>query len=192
MEMASKWLLDLFLEVLILQAPETFALVPPDFNRQNILVDEDGNVTGLIDWCGVCTEPRPIGYAITPQWLNFDWFYSYGGFSEPGCHGYELEHYRKLYAEYMAEALGGEDDCIYTEVSHLWQALLSAIKHPDQTQSIIEPFFATIFPRDTPRALMARIALFDERASPLPRDLFKQRVTKLFEPTVGPKLGWSF
>lgn len=37
---------------------ETFVLSLPDFDSQNIMIDERGNLTGIIDWDNVQTVPR--------------------------------------------------------------------------------------------------------------------------------------
>ncbi|KAH0586969.1 hypothetical protein J132_04506 [Termitomyces sp. J132] len=50
-----------------------FVLHMPDFNYQNIFVDEEGHVTGLIDWDGTQTSPRQGGYARYPSWITRDW-----------------------------------------------------------------------------------------------------------------------
>ncbi|KIM37911.1 hypothetical protein M413DRAFT_421199 [Hebeloma cylindrosporum] len=52
----------------------------PDFGFQNVLVDDDGTVTGLLDWDGNDTVPRQSGYARYPLWIMRDWdafLYSY-------------------------------------------------------------------------------------------------------------------
>lgn len=50
-----------------------FVLSMPDFNYQNIFVDDEGNVTGLIDWDGMMVGPRQGGYARYPSWITRDW-----------------------------------------------------------------------------------------------------------------------
>ena len=42
-------------------ASDGFVLSPPDFDSQNILVDDQGNVTGIIDWDLVQTLPSCVG-----------------------------------------------------------------------------------------------------------------------------------
>ena len=41
-----------------LDTPQTFSLGHPDFNYQNILTDDEGEITGIIDWDSVRTRPR--------------------------------------------------------------------------------------------------------------------------------------
>ncbi|KAG6897096.1 hypothetical protein C0993_007796 [Termitomyces sp. T159_Od127] len=50
-----------------------FVLSMPDFNYQNIFVDNEGHVTGLIDWDNTRTFARQGGYARYPSWITRDW-----------------------------------------------------------------------------------------------------------------------
>ncbi|PPR05610.1 hypothetical protein CVT26_009132 [Gymnopilus dilepis] len=63
-----------------------FVLSMPDFNYQNIFVDEDGEVTALIDWDGIMVGPRQGGYARYPSWITRDWdplMYGYPDSDDP-------------------------------------------------------------------------------------------------------------
>lgn len=50
-----------------------FVLAHPDFDIQNFLVSEDGELLGIIDWDGVCSVPRTVGNERFPGWLTRDW-----------------------------------------------------------------------------------------------------------------------
>ncbi|KAJ7755935.1 aminoglycoside phosphotransferase [Mycena metata] len=50
-----------------------FFLSHPDFGYQNILVDEEGTVTGIVDWDGVSVGPRQCAFASYPSWITRDW-----------------------------------------------------------------------------------------------------------------------
>ena len=89
-----------------------FVLSHPDLDVQNILVADDGTITGLIDWDGVAAVPREVGCAQYPLWLMRDWVPSrYNYDTEAGKvssdAGYqesspaELATYRALYAQSM-------------------------------------------------------------------------------------------
>lgn len=39
------------------ESPETFVLSPPDFDSQNFLIDDEGNLTEILDWDTVHTVP---------------------------------------------------------------------------------------------------------------------------------------
>ena len=50
-----------------------FVLAHPDLDIQNILIAEDGTLTGVIDWDGVAAVPREVGCTQYPLWLMRDW-----------------------------------------------------------------------------------------------------------------------
>ena len=101
-----------------------FVLTHPDLDAQNVLVAEDGTLTGLIDWDGVAAVPRQVGCAQYPLWLMRDWVplrYEYDTEKGQTCEdaGYEesspaeLASYRALYAQSMEVEIekmtGGSD-----------------------------------------------------------------------------------
>lgn len=112
-------MLALFIEWLpeyYVKAP--FGLAHPDYDLQNVLVEEDGTVCGLIDWDGVAAVPRSIGCESYPKWLTHDWdpfFYDFDnefrGLDHergPAEHSpEELNHYRTMYAKFMEKAVSG-------------------------------------------------------------------------------------
>lgn len=83
------------------------ALGHPDFNYQNIFVDDEGNITGVIDWDGVHTVPRALGFARYSSWVTRDW--------DPVEYGYDIPDsrdedspeqiisYRREYAAALAD-----------------------------------------------------------------------------------------
>ncbi|ORY14217.1 kinase-like domain-containing protein, partial [Clohesyomyces aquaticus] len=112
-------------------AKETFVLAHNDLDLQNILVDDSGKITGIIDWDLTVTVPRCIGYASLPLFLQEDWNENYD--MESACHmPWSLDYYRSLYAEYMADATrnsstGAFGDGKYTRKSHIYQAADAAM-----------------------------------------------------------------
>jgi hypothetical protein len=56
------------------EEPETFVIAPPDSGSQSILVDDNGNVTAILDWDRVQTLPQYAGWIMPPDWLFHDWF----------------------------------------------------------------------------------------------------------------------
>lgn len=94
-----------------------FVLTHPDFNPQNVLVTEEGNLCGLIDWDEVITLPRCIGCEGYPSWLTRDWdpvMYVYDPNEESTEQKEnspeELAHYRNLYEKFMQQALDKKAD----------------------------------------------------------------------------------
>ncbi|RAR02800.1 serine threonine protein kinase protein [Stemphylium lycopersici] len=84
------------------QPAETFTICHPDLDLQNILTDEEGYVTGIIDWDGAFLAPRCMGASSVPKFLNRDWFpEEFGGlYSFPNLI-WRTSHYRSIYAAAM-------------------------------------------------------------------------------------------
>ena len=76
-----------------------FVLSHPDLDFQNILVAEDGTVTGFIDWDGAAAVPREIGCSLYPQWLMRDWVMVTRNYGDVDLD--EIENYRAMYAHFM-------------------------------------------------------------------------------------------
>lgn len=51
---------------------DPFVLAHPDFDIQNFIVSEDGELRGIIDWDGVAAVPRTLGNERYPGWLTRD------------------------------------------------------------------------------------------------------------------------
>ncbi|KAF2868548.1 hypothetical protein BDV95DRAFT_609474 [Massariosphaeria phaeospora] len=81
-----------------LDKSESFVLRHPDLDLQNNLVDDEGNVTGIIDWDGCTTVPR--------------------------C---EVETYRKFYTDAIIEAGCPTHEAKYTRKSAMYRAIILAI-----------------------------------------------------------------
>jgi hypothetical protein len=89
-----------------LDTPPTFSLGHPDFNYQNIFTNDEGDITGLIDWDGTHTLPRALGFARYPSWITRDWDPVKYGYDEPDGREEDspaqLLSYRREYAASMA------------------------------------------------------------------------------------------
>ena len=89
------------------------------------MVDDEGSLTGIIDWDNVYTVPRYLGYATYPGWITRDW--------DPLMYGYpdtetedspeKLETYRELYSEKMLEGLQDKGDWAFVQKSHVYEAV---------------------------------------------------------------------
>jgi aminoglycoside phosphotransferase (APT) family kinase protein len=90
---------------------ETFVIRHPDLDLQNILTDDEGNVTGIIDWDGAVTAPRCIGFSALPHFLVHDWLPDFT-LDEPPHLSWGLDRYRRIYADVMKEALTERRDAI--------------------------------------------------------------------------------
>ncbi|UNI22120.1 hypothetical protein JDV02_008040 [Purpureocillium takamizusanense] len=103
-----------------------FVLCPPDFDSQNVMVDEQGNVTGLIDWDLTQTMPRFLGYARYPSWITRDWdplMYGWPKMVNSEDSPEALERYRAYYKKELGRALCWQGDWEFTEKSHVAEAV---------------------------------------------------------------------
>lgn len=109
----------------IFASEESFVLRHNDLDLQNILVDEDGNVTGILDWDRCNASPRCIGTGgAVPKFLNRDW-HSGSDMARAPHMAFKLEEYRKIY--YEALKVAGCKDAIYTLKSPIYQAAIFAL-----------------------------------------------------------------
>jgi hypothetical protein len=105
---------------------ETFVLRHDDLDFQNILCDEQGNVTAIIDWDKCRAAPRCLGFASLPGFLTQDWVPKFN--TNAAIHmPWELIEYRSVYARAMLEATGPKGDGKYTVKSHIYQAVDAAL-----------------------------------------------------------------
>jgi hypothetical protein len=104
---------------------ETFVLRHPDLDMQNILVDDSGNVVGILDWEGCLAVPRCVGYASVPDFLRRDWLKGYSLQERPHMTTWQLDHYRKVYADAMMET--GAPDAKYAAKSAMYRAIVDAV-----------------------------------------------------------------
>lgn len=139
---------------------QRFALSPPDFNYNNIVVDPDSNnqITGFIDWDGVHAEASSAGYACYPSWITRDWdpvIYDYNEDSEaPGVDDYGTEDspamlskYRQHYASEFAKLAADFDgyDPRMTRLSHMIDAVCIALTNGFCRPQIVEKLLEHAF-----------------------------------------------
>jgi aminoglycoside phosphotransferase (APT) family kinase protein len=172
--------------------PETFVLMPPDFNWQNIMVDEDCNITGLLDWDNVATAPRLLGFTKIPIWLTEDWDQAFKWDGAAGESDIDLERYRKAYAGYMAEAMGEKGDCMYTGKSHLYAMLQYSLEDYDCTLHNVVGWLRAILPRTDPVQYLQRLG--DPEAGFQEGEVgwMRGRLRQLFQCFPGPDDRFSF
>ncbi|KAL7923764.1 kinase-like domain-containing protein [Trichoderma austrokoningii] len=115
-----------------LDSPPGFVLCLPDFDSQNVMVDDKGTVTGLIDWDLVQTVPRFVGYARYPGWITRDWdplMYGWPEMTESEVSPETLGQYREHYNKELGKALKSSGDWKFTEKSHVAEAIWIAALH---------------------------------------------------------------
>ncbi|KIW02278.1 uncharacterized protein PV09_06428 [Verruconis gallopava] len=137
---------------------ETFVLAPPVFDWQNILIDDENNVTGFLDWDKACTVPRYLGWAATPLWLSREYNShdsTWNGDIKETIE--DFQRYRRAYATFMTEALDGQGDCKFTDKSRLFAAMVSAISEPGYTMFKLCQILSTVLPRTSMVTYFERI-----------------------------------
>lgn len=128
-----------------------FVLAHPDFDIQNFIVSEDGELQGIIDWDGVAAMPRSRGNEGYPGWLTRDWDPMMYGYQESMEDGVEpegvwedspesLAHYRDVYDGIMAKhrlERGGSDTNL-CRMSLITENLAIAAEDPRCRDAILE------------------------------------------------------
>jgi hypothetical protein len=138
---------------------ESFVLGQTDFQPQNIFVDEQGYVTGIIDWDYTDVKPRYNGWARQPLWLCTDWVPESLMSSNKQSQMWpdtgtmpvvELERYRKDYARYLIRACekhgGGDvltDDWKFALKNHIFDGIILAIGKPGDMERIVKRLLTT-------------------------------------------------
>ncbi|KAF7307609.1 hypothetical protein MIND_00556100 [Mycena indigotica] len=126
------------------QTPPHYTLTMPDFDSQNVMVDDDGNVTGLIDWDNAQTMPDYLGFARFPGWITRDWdpLMYHWPHSDRENSPEELHRYRQHYFREMKTILAatGSKDYHLTEKSHIFEAFYIAIANRQHTIPICVKF----------------------------------------------------
>lgn len=112
---------------------DTFALRHSDVDLQNILIDDTGNVTGILDWDCSLAMPRCIAHASVPAFLELDWYKDAVLNSPFLC--WRAGHYRSIYAAALVDA--GNPDVKFTSKSHMYQAVFSALYEGGNKQDVI-------------------------------------------------------
>ncbi|KAK4992152.1 hypothetical protein LTR50_001330 [Elasticomyces elasticus] len=99
---------------------EAFVLAHPDFDIQNFIVSEEGELRGIIDWDGVAAVPRSLGNESYPGWLTRDWDPAMYGWTHEMEEGVEpegvwedspetLAFFRTMYADFMEISLARDE-----------------------------------------------------------------------------------
>jgi len=115
---------------LTLDDGDSFVVAHPNPDAPNILVDDDGNITGVIDWDGVQTMPRGYGFSCYPSWITRDWDPIMYGCSEPGVEDAPevLSRYRQTYASAFQDINLPSSKYMpdETRLSHIYEAIYIA------------------------------------------------------------------
>ncbi|KAF3001623.1 hypothetical protein E8E14_007760 [Neopestalotiopsis sp. 37M] len=129
-----------------------FVLEHPDFGFQNVIVADNGELLGIIDWDGVAAVPRSIGNERYPSWLTRDWDPMMYGHTEAMEQGIEpeglwedspaeLREARRMYRSFMGEfrrTTSDESHTNLTRISLIAENLAIAAHHPECQAEIVE------------------------------------------------------
>jgi serine/threonine protein kinase len=157
---------------------ETFVLRHVDLDLQNILVDEDGNVTGIVDWDGCAAVPHCLGYASMPTFLRRDWLPNYDISRLPHL-SWSLDRYRELYAQAMEEVCKSSD-AKYTRKSPMYQLVSAALDKDAEWIDVVEALLHDMpeFRRVDAHAFCRRLG----HGWPAAEEVLKAKITKWLKP----------
>lgn len=137
--------------------PSNFVLCHPDLDLQNIFVNDEGEVIGIIDWDHLKTKRCQQGWISMPWFLKRDWAQSFTEADEPpkgyAWHGdplWTVEHiqkYRGMYAYEIRRVCGGTGDSIYAKKSHLYDALEEGLLFQERTGPVVDMMLRAILPQ---------------------------------------------
>jgi hypothetical protein len=139
-----------------------FVLRHDDLDLQNVLIDEEGNVTSIIDWDGCMAVPRCIGYTALPTFLCRDWLPDYTMSDRPHL-TWSIDRYRGIYSDAMVDACKRKDgkttDAKFTKKSAMYQALLAVLYEDADSRELLGKLLAeiTVFRRVAPTDLFSRL-----------------------------------
>ncbi|KAK8162585.1 hypothetical protein BKA80DRAFT_301974 [Phyllosticta citrichinensis] len=136
---------------------ETFVLAHPDFGWQKITVDDEGNVTGVIDWDCTRAVSRFLGYAALPLWLGKGYMACLVPSGRVWSSPERFQCYRAFYASAMAKAMHGKGDCAYMHKSVLFLALGDALRYPCLTLRILKKIVLLVLPGTDVMSFLKRI-----------------------------------
>ncbi|KAI1752812.1 hypothetical protein F4782DRAFT_115916 [Xylaria castorea] len=137
---------------------DRFVLAHPDFDIQNFIVSEDGDLRGIIDWDGAAAVPRTIGHARYPGWLTRDWDPAMYGYQESMEQGIEpdgvwedsppcLADYRQVYKDAIAKCQRDDSSVDLCRMSLITDNLLIAAEDPRCRNEILRKVTRNIWNR---------------------------------------------
>ncbi|PYH81986.1 hypothetical protein BO82DRAFT_334920 [Aspergillus uvarum CBS 121591] len=160
---------------------ESFVLSVPDLSAKNVLVDEQGAVTGFVDWDGAHTMPRYLGYASFPGWITTDLNPLHFIWSEDHEEPPELlKQYRLLYNRKMQALLRGSGDAKFVHKSHIYEAMHLAVCTLRPRLEIVTTLVAKAFPTDTEVAMNLIMLAGEGRLSTRDKDQLTRGFQLLF------------
>ncbi|EHK99663.1 putative Altered inheritance of mitochondria protein 9, mitochondrial [Glarea lozoyensis 74030] len=172
---------------------ETFVLTHPCLDLENILVDEEGNLTGMIDWDNVHTVPEFLGYARLPSWIWRDWDPLMYGVEEAGPLDIpkegspeQLAQYRNHYSDKLRDLLKGDHCLEYLLRSHIFTSIASAVGGDISRFLILSKVITEALGDDMPEDMNAWDILFS-----IEKDELDGKIEDLLNEKLKALLGWQ-
>jgi hypothetical protein len=158
---------------------ESFVLAHHDLDLQNILVDDEGNVTGILDWDYCMALPRCVGSAAAPKFLRRDRF-PFSTLDRSPHMAWNMKRYRKIYAGALRAA--GCGDAVYTTKSALYQAAVESIHGGGDAEDLIQKLLAALPGIRGHKLGVLLKALGSEAGWPAMEEFLAREIPRLFEP----------
>ncbi|KAF2428065.1 hypothetical protein EJ08DRAFT_615439 [Tothia fuscella] len=141
---------------------ESFGICHPDLAFQNIFCDDEGNITGIIDWDGVYVGPLYMGCYSFPLWLREDWQRDYiWPYGDPFLSPDELAESRAVYSSAMRKFMSTHDSWLYPDKSLYLMALYDILAVPGgkhACRSYMRKLFQLVLPTVDPESFFSRLA----------------------------------
>jgi hypothetical protein len=161
-----------------------FPISPADFDWQNVMIDSNWRITGIIDWDNVKTKPVAFGCLRYPAWITRDFdpynyaYYQHEGADIPGeSRPEELSRYRQHYVKAIEASARDPNAANMTKVSHLLHAIGSALgcqfRRCSITVKLLEHAFCGNMPFTYPQYCDANVAGETEEMDKLVREACK-------------------
>lgn len=132
LSMGSRSLFDMLISYIPLSTErpfrnrETFVLSFPDFDSQNVMVDEQRILTGIIEWDNARTVPRFLGFLVSRvdyEGLGLDYVLL-------PCRQRKREFTEELSDIAKDTVVGRKNYCMEKEIRDLWTNLISSKPFP--------------------------------------------------------------
>lgn len=145
-------ILSIVVEALPLREDGRGVLIHPDLTLNNVLADDYGNVTGILDWEGVRAVPAQVGWPTHPSFLREDFQLHYrwpDGEIHESLAPEDYDQYRGIYLTQMQEACGDHAGWRYTKKSHIWRKLFDVLasKNYPFAMSLVQNLLEIVLPR---------------------------------------------
>ncbi|KAH8736101.1 hypothetical protein BGZ61DRAFT_472463 [Ilyonectria robusta] len=149
MDGAQKFALMMSEMLPITDSPASFVLRTPCLEMENILVDEEGSIAGLLHWEGTTAWPAWMG-STYPAWICQDVVADMDGYKNDLSHETALE-YRRFFRQQLNAKLEDPDDRQWCKASHIRRLIWLAATDVDARPWICASVLAKLLgiPLDT-------------------------------------------